>query len=172
MHLHIRPETAHDHHAIAAVTQAAFAQAPHSDHREVFIVAALRAAGVLRCALVAHIADGSIVGHLAASPVTITDGNMQLHDWVGLGPVSVLPQWQRQGIGTQLIHHAMEQLSAQGVAGCVVLGDPAYYGRFGFAPLPALQLPGVPPAYFMARAFGGAVPRGVVSYHAGFAATA
>lgn len=51
------------------------------------------------------------------------------------------------------------------------LGEPAYYGRWGFVAHEGLSYPGVPPEYFMALAFGGEVPRGEVAYHAAFAAT-
>ena len=63
-------------------------------------------------------------------------------------------------------------LAQLGAAGCVLLGDPAYYRRFGFECHAGLVLPGVPPEYFMALAFKGAVPCGAVSYHPAFAATA
>ena len=56
----------------------------------------------------------------------------------------------------------------KGAAGCVVLGEPAYYGRFGFLADPALVFPGAPAEYFQVLAFGSSRPRGVVSYHAAF----
>ncbi|BBO35369.1 GNAT family N-acetyltransferase [Lacipirellula parvula] len=163
--MRIRSETREDVPAIAAVTKAAFLHAPHTDHTEQFIVAALRAAGTLSISLVAE-EGGVIVGHVAVSPVTISDGSP---DWYGLGPISVVPQRQGEGIGTALMHAALDALRERGAAGCVVLGEPAYYGRFGFKATPELVLPGVPAEYFQAVAFGGAAtPCGRVAYHAGF----
>ena len=166
--MHIRAETPADAAAIEALTIAAFAQSPHSNHTEQFIVRALRAAGVLTLSLVAE-EEGSLVGHVALSPVSISDGSQ---GWHGLGPISVLPQLQRRGMGTRLMNEALSQLRASGAAGCVLLGEPDFYTRFGFAPHAALVLPGVPPAYFMALAFGSACACGSVRYHPAFEATA
>ena len=163
----IRPEAPADVAALAAVTEAAFLDAPHSDHNEQFILAGLRAAGALTISLVAEV-HGIIVGHVALSPVSLSDGTPA---WFGLGPVSVLPPWQGRGIGSALIKEALERLSARGASGCVVLGDPAYYRRFGFANDAGLVLPDVPPEYFMALAFRPPAPRGTVAYHPAFRAT-
>lgn len=161
----IRAETLSDAAAIEAVTTAAFLNAPHTDHTEQFIVAALRAAGALSISLVAE-EGGAIVGHVAVSPVTISDGSS---DWYGLGPISVMPERQGEGIGTALMHAALDALRECGAAGCIVLGEPAYYGRFGFKATPELVLPGVPAEYFQAVAFGDATtPCGRVAYHEGF----
>ena len=167
MNIQIRPETPADTTAIDAVTVAAFANAEHSSHTEQFIVAALRRSGQLTVSLVAE-QSGAIVGHVAISPVTIADADI---DWYGLGPVSVVPPLQNRGIGTQLIEEALNQLRALGAAGCVVLGEPAYYARFGFEATAALTLPGVPAEYFQALSFGTDAPQGTVAYHASFSAT-
>jgi putative acetyltransferase len=74
---------------------AAFKTVEISNHTEQFIIAALRAAKALTVSLVAE-SGGRVVGHVAFSPVTISDGT---RNWYGLGPVSVLPAYQRQGIG-------------------------------------------------------------------------
>ena len=164
----IRQETSEDAAAIEAVTTAAFLEAPHTDHTEQFIVRALRAACALSLSLVAEDA-GEIVGHVAVSPVTISDGSL---DWYGLGPISVLPARQGEGIGTALMHAALDALRDRGAEGCVVLGEPAYYGRFGFKAESALVLPGLPAEYFMAVMLGkGELPAGNVCYHAAFEAT-
>lgn len=163
----LRSENTGDIAAIAALTQAAFAKAPHSSGSESAIVDALRAAGALTVSLLADV-NGQLVGHVAISPVSISDGSQ---GWYGLGPVSVLPAYQGRGIGTGLINQALAQLQAKGAAGCVVLGEPGYYQRFGFAAVPGLQLPGVPAHYFQARCFGSAMAQGTVAYHPGFAAT-
>lgn len=164
----VRPEGATDADAIDAVTQAAFAQAPHSQQTEHHIVRALRTAGALAVSLVAVAADGAVVGHVAASPVTLAGG---AEGWFGIGPLSVAPAWQRQGVGARLMHNALQALRDQGAAGAVLLGDPAYYARFGFAPQPGLVLPGVPAEYFQALVFKGNVPQSAVRYHAAFEAT-
>nr|WP_316213477.1 MULTISPECIES: N-acetyltransferase [unclassified Bradyrhizobium] len=161
----VRDEQPVDEEAIRAVTDAAFRDAPHSNQTEVAIIAALRDAGALTLSLVATDEKTDIVGHIAFSPVAV-DGS---HDgWFGIGPVSVIPQRQRQGIGSRLINQGLDRLRAMGAMGCVVLGDPAYYGRFGFAVDAALVFPGVPAAYFQALPFGTSAAVGVVSYHAGF----
>ncbi|MBB2777389.1 UNVERIFIED_ORG: putative acetyltransferase [Comamonas terrigena] len=168
MNVEIRNEVATDVEAIDAVTTAAFLTAPHTDHREQHIVKALRKAGRLTLSLVA-VVDGHVVGHVAVSPVAISQAPS---GWYGLGPVSVAPAYQGQGIGARLVREALRQLRARGAGGCVVLGEPAYYGRFGFRAEPGLVLPGVPPAYFQAVALGTAVPCGTVSYDASFNAQA
>ena len=118
----IRNETVSDIKAIDEVTIAAFQNLPISNHTEQFIINALRAANVLTISLVAEI-DGRLVGHIAFSPVTISDGSL---NWYGLGPVSVLPEHQRQGIGKSLIQEGLSSVKALGGQGCVLVGDPYY----------------------------------------------
>lgn len=166
MSLHLRREAPGDAAAIEAVTMAAFLDAPHTAHTEQFIVRALRAAGQLSVSLVAE-HEGVIVGHVAISPVTVSDGAT---NWFGLGPVSVVPSRQGRGVGSQLVTQALTELHLRGAAGCVVLGEPGYYGRFGFRAEPQLVLPDVPPEYFQALSFSDALPSGTVAYHASFAA--
>jgi putative acetyltransferase len=164
MNIEIRNEIPADAPAIAAVTISAFRDAPHSGQNEQLIVSALREAGQLMVSLVA-VAEDKVVGHVAISPVSLSEGTP---GWCGLGPLSVLPEYQRRGVGARLVREALRTLREDGAAGCVVLGDPAYYGRFGFLADPALVFPGVPPEYFQALSFGSSRPRGVVSYHAAF----
>lgn len=168
MTIQIRRETSTDIAAIETVTIAAFANAPHTSHTEQFIVRALRAANALTLSLVAE-EQGQVVGHVALSPVTITDTHgHKTASWHGLGPISVLPARQGQGIGARLMKQALAELRARHAAGCVLLGDPAYYARFGFQAHAGLELPGVPPAYFMALALHGPVPQGIVQYSNAF----
>ena len=164
----IRPERPGDEEAIHAVTTAAFLNAPHTGHTEQFIVRELRRADALAVSLVAE-REGRIVGHVAISPVTI-DG--MTRGWFGLGPVSVAPTLQGRGIGSQLVREALRQLRDAGGRGCVLVGEPAYYQRFGFRPEAELVLPGVPPEYFQAVSFEDDVPHGVVTFHAAFDAKA
>jgi predicted N-acetyltransferase YhbS len=80
----------------------------------------------------------------------------------------VLPDRQNAGIGSKLIREGLKQLKLSGARGCVVLGDPAYYQRFGFMPHPGLNYTDVPPEYFQALSFVGDLPTGSVAYHDGF----
>ncbi len=161
-----RQEQAADAGAIQTVTELAFDGHPFSDGSEPGIVAGLRAAGALTLSLVAE-AEGAIVGHVAFSPVTIDGEEL---GWLGLGPVSVLPARQRQGIGSALIREGLAQLAGRGTQGIVLLGDPGYYARFGFVCHGRLVLPGVPARHFMALALQGEVPEGEVAYHPAFGA--
>lgn len=164
MNLNIRNEQPEDIKPISALTAAAFEQEPHSSHTEHLIVDALRQAGQLTVSLVA-VENDEIVGHVAISPVTVSSGAA---GWYGLGPISVAPDCQGQGIGSSLMKAALAELQGKGACGCVVLGDPGYYGRFGFKPYAGLELPGVPQEYFQTLSFGGDLPTGTVRYHASF----
>lgn len=167
MPLKIREEAPEDVSLIEAVTVAAFLNAPHTSHTEQHIVNALRRSGALAVSLVAEL-DGVLVGHIALSPVSISDGSAH---WFGLGPISVLPAHQGHGVGSALMAAALAALRQQGAHGCVLLGDPGYYGRFGFRATPDLVLPGVPPEYFQALHLGTATAHGIVTYHSAFEAT-
>ncbi len=160
----IRPETHNDIEAVASVTTQAFLNATHTSHTEQLIVKALREAQALTISLVAVDKD-TVVGHVALSPVTISDGAV---NWYGLGPISVLPEQQGHGLGSQLMHRAIAELKKINAAGCVLLGDPNYYQRFGFKPIDGLVLEGVPPEYFQAISFVKDFPEGIVSYHPAF----
>jgi putative acetyltransferase len=162
----IRKETDADIEAITEVTIAAFNTLPISNHTEQFIIKALRAAGVLTISLVAEV-EGQIVGHIAFSPVEITDGTK---DWYGLGPVSVLPECQKKGIGKSLIKEGLSLLKELGGQGCALVGDPNYYNRFGFKNYPELIHEGVPQEVFLALPFTEKVPRGIIIFHEGFLA--
>lgn len=162
----IRCERPGDAAAIAAVITAAFRNHAHSQQTEAAIVAALRAESALAVSLVA-VAGATIIGHAAFSPVTIDGADC---GWFGLGPVSVAPDRQRDGVGSALIREGLAQLQATGARGCVVLGNPRYYGRFGYRAIAGLVYPGGPAAAFQGLGFGGDAPRGVVAYHPGFAA--
>lgn len=166
MDIRIRHEEAADASAIESLIVAAFADAPHTDHNEQFIVRALRESGALALSLVAQ-DEQQLLGHVAVSPVTITG---TAANWFGLGPIAVLPQYQGKGIGSQLMEAALTELKIREAAGCVLLGDPAFYQRFGFRVEPDLELPDVPPEYFQVLAFAAPVPRGVVAYHNAFTA--
>jgi len=164
----IRDETQDDAAVISAVTIAAFETLEISSHTEQFIVDALRAAGALSVSLVAEV-DGRVVGHIAFSPITISDGTP---GWYGLGPVSVLPACQQMGIGKALIREGLARLKALGARGCCLVGHPGYYTKFGFENVAGLSHEGVPPEVFFALSFDGSYPQGMVTFHEGFAASA
>lgn len=163
----IRPETPDDVDAIASLTEQAFRSMEISQHTEQFVIAALRKAGAMTISLVAE-KDGQVVGHIAFSPVTMSDGSA---DWYGLGPVSVLPAHQGQGIGAALIEEGLSRLKALGARGCCLVGHPTYYTRFGFENTTGLVHEGIPPEVFFVLPFEGAVPQGTVAFHEAFHAT-
>jgi putative acetyltransferase len=162
----IRSETPDDSDAITKVTIAAFKTLPISQHTEQFIVEALRAAQALAVSLVAEV-DSRIIGHIAFSPVTLSDGTP---NWYGLGPVSVLPEYQRRGIGKALIEQGLSHLKALNAQGCCLVGHPEYYGKFGFEKMSGLVHEGVPPEVFLALSFDGTIPQGAVDFHDAFKA--
>ena len=159
----IRPEHPCDVDGIDRVIQEAFAGAPHSDGNEAAIVRNLRGSEGLAISLVAE--EDEIIGHIAVSPVSFPD---RTDRWFGLGPVAVRPDRQGDRIGARLIEQALADLRERGASGCVVLGDPAFYGRFGFRNDPSASFPGVPTEYFQLVVFKGDTPRGPVTYHPAF----
>jgi len=163
----VRDERPADVDAISAVTAAAFAGRPYSAGTEQYIVLALRRAGALVISLVAE-QDGVVVGHAAWSLVSLPDTPA---GWYGLGPISVSPEWQGQGIGTALMEAGLERLRRLGALGCVLVGDPAYYERFGFDHFPGLAYPGAPAEVVMALPFTSALPTGAIEFHEAFGAT-
>ena len=160
----IRPEIEKDIDRIEHITLAAFENHPISNQTEHLIVADLRKKGALTLSLVAEM-DGVVVGHIAFSGVTINGDNLS---WFGIGPVSVVPEYQNQGIGSQLVKSGLETMKKLGAKGCALVGDPAYYSRFGFQSNKALFLEGVPPENFMVISFDGNIPSGKVEFHKAF----
>ena len=160
----IRPELPQDHAAIHVVTESAFRDVEHSDGSEPRIVDRLREDGDLTLSLVAEDGD-QIVGHIAFSPVSVTDG---AEGWYGLGPVSVIPELQKQGIGFRLVQRGIADMRELGARGIVLLGSPEYYARFGFKHEPQLAYPGPPPEYFQSLVLEGELPRGEVRYAPAF----
>lgn len=163
----IRNERPADIVSIAKVTEEAFKTIEISNHTEQFIINALRAAGALTISLIAEI-DGNVIGHIAFSPVTMSDGT---NDWYGLGPVSVLPDYQRQGVGKALIEEGLSRLKDIGAKGCCLVGHPEYYKKFGFKNVTDLVHEGVPQEVFFVLSFDGNIPQGEVTFHDAFKAT-
>lgn len=162
--MRVRSERIEDIPRIRDITEAAFANQSHSSHTEHLVINALRKAGALALSLVAEIED-KLVGHVTFSAVTISDGS---DAWYGLGPVSVHPDFQSQGIGTTLITQGLSSLNDKQANGCVVLGEPDYYWRFGFKNNYGLILENFPQEYFLALPFNDSVAQGVVAYHPAF----
>ncbi len=164
MPIHLRAETAQDIPTIRAVTAAAFRDAPHASGTEADIVDALRDAGALSLSLLALDGD-DVVGHVAFSAAEARDGS---GPWFTLGPVSVLPARQRGGIGSALIRHGIDTLRRDGAAGCILVGDPGYYRRFGFEPSPGNSPSEEYAQYFMILPFAALAPAGPFAFHAAF----
>ncbi len=165
MTISVRSETRDDIAAIHSLTEEAFRHAEHTSHTEQFITDALRNSGQLTISLVA-IDQDQIVGHVAISPVALSDRTV---GWYGLGPVAVSHSRRGEGIGSMLIRSALEKLRQRGAEGCVVLGNPEYYNRFGSQARSPLVLPGVPEGYFQALSFGEHTPPPTqVRYHESF----
>ncbi|PIE66864.1 MAG: hypothetical protein CSA23_06900 [Deltaproteobacteria bacterium] len=160
----IRSEKPSDIEAITEVIKVAFEDHSFSEQTEHFIICDLRTAGALSISLVAEV-HGRVVGHIAFSPVTISDGTT---NWYGLGPVSVLPEYQGGRIGTAMIDKGITSLKSMGGKGCVIIGLPAYFNRFGFKNYRKLVHEGIPQEVFAAKSFAAWVPNGKVEYHEAF----
>lgn len=161
----VRAERPEDHASIAAVITAAFEGHPHSQGQEASIVARLRRRHALVVGLVAVEQDGAVVGHAAFSRVILsrTGGG-----WYALGPLAVRPDRWRRGIGKGLIAAGLTELRVLGASGCVVLGDPGYYGRLGFSTAGGLSFQDVPSDHLMAVGFTPDPPKGEVAFHSAF----
>lgn len=160
----IRKETAADYAAITEVTIAAFRTMVISNQTEHLIIDALRTSGGLTISLVAEL-EQRVVGHVAFSPVAISDGTA---GWHGLGPVSVLPGYQRQGIGKMLINKGLTLLKDMHSQGCALVGDPNYYNHFGFHNIPDVKYQGIPQEFFLILPFTEKIPQGTVRFHEAF----
>jgi putative acetyltransferase len=156
----IRTEQTDDRRAIHEVVESAFRRKDEAD-----LVDRLRNDGDGVISLVAA-EDIEIVGHVLLSKMTAPFRAL------GLAPVSVRPHRQRSGIGSQLIRSALEQAKAQRWQAVFVLGDPRYYGRFGFAAALAsgFKSPYAGP-YLMALTLGADLPvtEGSIDYAPAFA---
>lgn len=162
--LTIRPERSGDEAAIFTVTEAAFTGHPHSEGTEPAIVDALRADGDLALSLVAE-RDGEIVGHVAYSPAILSGGE---EGWLALGPISVRPDLQGQGIGRALVEAGTRHWREAEAEGVVLLGDPALYSRFGFVRDTPLHITGPLAEYFQALPFTDQVPGSSVTFAPAF----
>jgi len=164
--MQIRPERQSDIPSIRAVNQSAFNTSAEAD-----VVDALRERAQRLVSLVAD-ADGTIVGHIMFSPVTLlAHPDLRI---MGLAPMAVVPARQRQGIGSALVHEGLERCRELGFAAVVVLGHAEYYPRFGFTPASRFSLRceyDVPDEVFMAIELDARTLRGrsgTIRYHAAF----
>ncbi len=164
----IRSERLEDIGAIGSVIRAAFAGMPYAEGDEAELVETLRREGALTVSLIAEV-GGTVVGQVALSPAMAADGS---HGWYALGPLAVLPDHQRKGIGSRLVLSGLRTITTLGAAGCILVGDPGYYARFGFALSPAHAPAGMPREYFMIRLLGAREPSGPVSFHRAFGGSA
>lgn len=160
----IRSEAPQDTDAIHEINVAAFRNHPCSHQTEHLIVEALRADGALAISLVA-VRDGHTVGHIAFSEAVVGESGQA---WFLLGPVAVLPALQRRDIGSALVVAGLDELRARGASGCVLVGDPGFYGRFGIRAYPGLTYEGVPDENVLCLPFGSAPPVGSVRAHEAF----
>ena len=160
----VRSETPRDLGAIRDVNIVAFADRPFSRQTEHLIVEALRAAEALELSLVAEV-DGEVVGHIAFSAASIGHTS---EGWFLLGPVAVCPEHQGEGVGRALVESGLAALRSRGARGCALVGDPAFYRRFGFQPYPGIVWDGVPNENVLCLLFSGDAPTGEVSHHPAF----
>jgi putative acetyltransferase len=160
----IRAERPDDHDVLGEVIAAAFAGKPYADGDEAALLVALRRRNALALSLVAEV-GGAAVGQAAFSPARASDG---AGEWYALGPVAVLPAHQGRGVGSALVRAGLDALARRGAAGCILVGDAAYYRRFGFDVCPENAPPGQPADHFMVRVLGGRRPEGPISFHPAF----
>lgn len=159
--LTIRFEKAGDINRVNQIIKSAFEQIAHSNQKEHLLVEDLRTNDALTLSLVAK-RNNDILGHIAFSEVTI---NGELDSWYGLAPVSVNPEYQNRGIGSRLIESGLNELKNLGAKGCVLVGEPDYYKRFGFRLQNNLVYEGIPEKYFLVQSFSKEIPAGKVKYH-------
>lgn len=162
--LQIRPEHPNDTAEIRSLITTTFKPAPFSDGIEADIIDMLRDTGSISLSLVAQKA-GKLVGQITFSAVSI---NGQTRGWTGLGPLAVLPEYQGIGIGTTLVDAGLTLMKQTQTQGCVVLGNPRYYKRFGFVKHVGLHMTGAPTKNFLTLPFTDDIPSGEVLYHQAF----
>ncbi|MDG1531714.1 MAG: N-acetyltransferase [Paracoccaceae bacterium] len=162
--IEIRLERTGDEKEIFDLTAVAFEPMAYSDGTEPQVVNDLRADGDLTLSIVA-VKNGKIVGHVAFSPIAISDNDI---NWFGLGPISVLPELQRTGIGSAIIYKGLSLLKEKGAAGCALIGDPNYYGRFGFIGDGRLKYQQLPDALVQGLSFNDFYPEGVLTFRPAF----
>jgi putative acetyltransferase len=160
----IRDEQSTDHQAIHSITEIAFRGRPYAGGDEQDVIIRLRNAHDLTLSLV-YLIDSKIVGQITFSPATVADASQP---WFALGPVSVLPEFQGQGIGSILINLGLSRIVELGARGCILTGNPIYYQRFGFELCPENCPVNEPEEYFMLKLFVSKQPDGPFKFHEAF----
>lgn len=150
MNISIRTETSADHSVVFDLIEKAFSVEEMSDHKEQFLVERLRASSafVPELSLVAErekdeqSEQSCVVGHILLTKIHIIN-DQECIESLALAPVSVLPDYQREGIGGLLIESAHQLAAGLGFQSVVLLGHAAYYPRFGYRPTAdfGIQLP-------------------------------
>ena len=164
MRFDVRAEDSADIAAIRSVTERAFRDMPYAGGDEQDVIDRLRSAGALPVSLVAVVGD-EVVGHVAFSPAKSTDSTQP---WFTLGPVAVHPDCQLQGIGSALIERGLADIARLGALGCIVVGNPDYYERFGFEPAPQQSPQKDYADFFMIKCFSVVRPAGAIDFHDAF----
>jgi putative acetyltransferase len=154
----IRQETIGDEAAIKDVVARAFDGKFYADENDALLVDGLRNAGVLILSLVATL-KGQIIGQVALSPATIGDAR-----YLCVGPLAVLPDHQRKGVGSALMGHALGVAQVYGRDGVVLQGDLNYYSRFGFEVFSSVTFTGEGAEYIQVLPFK-ETPSGDVKFH-------
>lgn len=170
--MNIRIEQPGDTGRITEIHYAAFKDhpmhVPGAEPTEQRIVEVLRESNALSLSLLAE-KDAQSVGHIAYSPAIVGQSDS---GWFLLGPVGVLPEHQGRGIGSALIRESLRQLRDSGAAGVVLVGDPAFYERFGFKTMEGVSYPDVPDQFVMALSLSGHKPQGAIIAHEAFMVSA
>jgi predicted N-acetyltransferase YhbS len=133
MNITLRVEKEKDFRTVENLTREAFWNVYRPGCSEHFILHRLRnsPAFIKELDFVAEL-DGKIVGNIVYSKGIVVDKTDTRHEVIGFGPLSVLPAYQRQGIGSKLIEHTVEIAKEMGFKAIIIFGDPSYYHRFGF----------------------------------------
>ena len=160
----IRPESPEDQAAIFEVIRLAFAGRPYASGTESEVVDRLRDSDALTLSLVA-VRQRQVIGQVAFSEAETGD---ESEIWHALGPVAVLPEFQKSGVGSALINAGLDWLSDRGSDGCILLGDYNYYKRFGFVLSPENCPEGLPAEHFMIKPISGTRPSRKFTFHSAF----
>ncbi len=174
MSVRIRREQPGDEVAIREVTSLAFESSEFGHNGEAGLVEKLRSQNAVSISLVAE-CDARIVGHILFSPATI-EWSCRRCEGLGLAPLSVIPEFQRNGIGSRLMKEGLAAAAESSTEFVIVLGHPEFYPKFGFAPASATnvacEFDDVPDEAFMIRWFkqpSSGDAQGVARYHPVFA---
>lgn len=165
MTITIRHEETKDHQAISDLLKLAFENIPYSSNNEHRIVKYLREHDQLKLSLVTEDNNKKIIGHIAFSLVTIEKTKQ---NYCALAPVAVHPNHQQKGIGSSLIKTGLSLIKKLEVKGCVLVGDPNYYSKFGFKSSSKLSSKGIPQEYLLFLPFSTPIPEGNVVFDEAF----